>query len=1711
MKKFLLLLLALITILPIKAQRHVDELRDDEFRIIIPRHDWTEYMGYKKNSNGELEVNVPPGSLLDIFPKTDVEGDHEFDKSLFIQSAVVDDKIYVGMGSWVITDYINQTSQGYIFEQGAQKMWYGGTNLTTFPFETLGDWYYMGPAIAADDAGNLWVATRRTDTPIDHPTLTYGWGHDIASVAYYTPQNSPSLNPNAIGQGVKLEYQKNGQTYNAKITTRTDFMSAYGDGVGAGKTGHLWFTPEKQCFVECIIMKEGAVTDKKIFMLPNGEFNSHRGYINQFAPNKVLYHTGGQNTIGKIYYGTLDGATVETSTKITWEDTGLNYCRNGATAFILHGHEVIAYSDIPEGNETYYKQHTNSTQSKEIITPKFAPKAYINGAIPAAYAYDLKVSPNGDNYTLSFKSNAPASSATIKVLNINTGVSNTYDVGAVVQGDNSKTIDGKALTQGEYTWSVSIANNANSEVKPYIEKGVNPDTETGNRGGVAIDLDTESPFYGHIYTTMAKGGGIQRYYPDLTANGAPIHTGYFAKSSNASSPYRIKTNSGKLYIADWSDQTTAGVHVYNPNDGSIKQMFQGTYTSGGQRKNSNGDIITGSTSGIAFYGEGADRKMYAFVEDLNPTNQLVRYDLGTSDSWSNAPTHFYSTVSGYLTRGNVEVISCDKGLWICQNTYNNLVHNTGTPVFLFMDFNGNILFNSTTILGTNNTEYAFESGIAINKDMTKLAVAGGGNSNYSNVKIYNVTWNGNTPSLTFAYEIPLGHSTTGNCGAVEQIVFDPADNLLLFSRQFGLMAYTLKNNARNTITEAPSSQKFTINNLPTGSSSSTVKIPGIKELGAKRITLYDWTTKTKIGSFTPYDNVADQSFLSHSINVEKVITGKELETDFFNYAPGEGGMKSIARAIVIDNPVKNLQVEHFCHKKSDEVSVDEGHRKVRLTWEAQTYDRDIFNNYEIRYRTTRSDGSTVVTDWTKVETVSIDYSDKKYDVNRSASFVYELTYGGANTPNDPSDDYDLMYEFSIIPVYTYDTNDRGEQNTEYTVEVKTPVIPSAAPRVPINATLSQITEAEDDITRYSFDLKLDVATNNNLEIPFLIGGGKASIDTYVVEIAGDNASAIATELDAREILFLDGNGNDITSSVTFNKYPNGTTISANNCDHYDISNYCIVVKAPTATSKAGTKMPTLVWKNANPKLTYQVKVYGICNYECNFVAATPEEATMTIPMPTWSLTTIDFHKLSGDYKSLTDNEDMPMGSFRRIDPVTDKLDENPSNPVTLSAANYFGTKDAMLTPIYVTDGVLGIYNSALNTYENNAWEIDYTLFVYDSKGKQIKRAEFESQNSTNYYAPCYSNTKSVRCDILGLEVPYTTGIGEDGRIRKIYDPAKAQYSTKLVVEFKRKEDGYSFTESNTANVSSRSVQLPQLGVEEKSGCSVNGALYRRADSHFYYNNASSEGYHNYYYDAAMLFDWDKLTDLNRYMGYFGKSSLVCYGHYENPEHNPNTWVQYHNGSILTDDEVNSLNTSNPALTNGTIGYNGSNNWSELAITKDQVPMLVHYVYGADEPLKSGQVSTVKFNVTLTAEYPVIVSGLSKYDAYPDEENYCDIYADEDPQNYIIVNANRYMDVLTVPTTLSNMTVANTNVTTGVEGILTEVCGGVKLYPNPVSSSFTLEAPMIIGEVKILTIDGQLVKVVKDINETKATINVDELPQGMYLVNTLGVVEIMIKH
>jgi hypothetical protein len=198
--------------------------------------------------------------------------------------------------------------------------------------------------------------------------------------------------------------------------------------------------------------------------------------------------------------------------------------------------------------------------------------------------------------------------------------------------------------------------------------------------------------------------------------------------------------------------------------------------------------------------------MYTFCEDYSTGKKLIRYKLGTADTWNTTPTYVFDDISGYLANNNVELAVCEKGVWVCQNyiTYDNTEEIK--PAFLFIDHSGNLKFNSYSLGNANYMTEAPEAGIAINKAMTKLAVA---NDNYGNINIYDVTWNGDTPSLKFSYEISVGHAAASSA-AIEQMMFDPADNLLIFSRQYGFMAFTMKNPARKSLTIAPSSQVLEI-------------------------------------------------------------------------------------------------------------------------------------------------------------------------------------------------------------------------------------------------------------------------------------------------------------------------------------------------------------------------------------------------------------------------------------------------------------------------------------------------------------------------------------------------------------------------------------------------------------------------------------------------------------------------------------------------------------------------------------------------------------------------------------------------------------------------------------------------------------------------------------------------------------------------------------
>ena len=833
----------------------------------------------------------------------------------------------------------------------------------------------------------------------------------------------------------------------------------------------------------------------------------------------------------------------------------------------------------------------------------------------------------------------------------------------------------------------------------------------------------------------------------------------------------------------------------------------------------------------------------------------------------------------------------------------------------------------------------------------------------------------------------------------------------------------------------------------------------------------------------------------------------------YTHVPGQGFSKYYITAVEQENPVTLNSIDYVCYKSSmketDPDYVKLGSLKAKLTWTAQEHDRATLNRYEIWYKTYKRDADgALVTDcgdtWKKAGVSSIDYSDKKYSENRQGVFYHELTYGGANT-EDTSDDYDLTYEYMIIPFY--DASDHRGSEAIFNRK-----LPSAAPRYPATSTLYQITEGDDDNKKYSFDLKLDLTPNANINKPYTKDGVKASVPRYWVTIDADTdeeRAALGKALyDATDLYAVDENGNkltDVTITVNYNKEnPNATyDVTANNCHHYAVKGYNVFFNHEKyRVNSIADKFPSLVWKNVDPQLKYKVKVVCQGVLEANFIPSQSVETEMTIPTPIWSLPKAEFHRLNGNYGDLTgDGENQPLGAYRLIN---NSGDHELSNRVTFENANYYGTKDGTIKPIRVTDNVLGVKNSE-GRYINNDWKIDYTLYVYDENGVKIREVQFNSQEHDANAAAYYSNEKDVVCDVVGLPVEYITETAEDGRQRKIYYPNQREYTTKLVVEYMRVSDNLSVVKEVDGTLILGTTTLDPLNLETAQ--EIQGSLFipkrviTETEPHYWWNGQfdenAQEGYFSRYFDALLLLKWSDDAKLNRYMGYYAQTHDVCYGHYENAS--SSTWTRYAAGSVLTNEEINAFvgkyNISD--LNGGAIGYDGTNNWSDLAIVNNQVPMKVHYVRG-DNGNSSVSNIDIKFDITMTAEYPIIV-----------KEGLDGVIVAENSSTYALVG-DTYMTVLTVPRKLNNAYVSNEHISTGVEGIITDACGGVTLYPNPVKNLVTLRAPMPIKNVKIFTISGQLVKIVNDCNNKTVSINVDELPNGLYIVNTLGISKLMIK-
>lgn len=575
---------------------------------------------------------------------------------------------------------------------------------------------------------------------------------------------------------------------------------------------HFIITSELKLPMEVQVNKASAGIPRIVGNLPEGlidgtgfraGFFKYAGKAYMVAPT----HVDGQNTgvaLLDITAG-LDNATVVTTTNTSLpvpaadapEGMSKVWATSPAGVSAANGYVTVnrdAMGKYTSSSIDLYVTRGDAKLSKITTANVEQPKFRGN------FAYDLAMTNDADNYTLTYKSTGEANNARLILTNIEDAEDVVeIDLGAVVPGENTYVLDASTLNEGsKYTWAIEIDSKAVPAAGVLYTahpEGVKANT----RGGLVVITDPEAESYGKVVVAHGYAQGIEVYNPDLTLQGTYHVNASTMAASNGASLFRGDQRDGKAYFSDWSD-AGAGYWIFDPQaPETLTNFLQGSNNGTGAYV-VDGVVIGGGATSVAFQGKGDDCKMYSYVEDY-PTgnassasggNTLQRYDIGSALTWGQKPDATFSEMSAarYFANTNIELIAIDNGVFVSQvrGSGNNV---KGCPAFIYMDNDGNILLNS----GDLEELSGGGAGMALSADHKTFAISDPGESG---VSIFDVEWDGNTPTMTKRYAIYCPASSNEHV----QMRFDPAGNLHLFNRGKGYQMLTLVNPEPKAITPA---------------------------------------------------------------------------------------------------------------------------------------------------------------------------------------------------------------------------------------------------------------------------------------------------------------------------------------------------------------------------------------------------------------------------------------------------------------------------------------------------------------------------------------------------------------------------------------------------------------------------------------------------------------------------------------------------------------------------------------------------------------------------------------------------------------------------------------------------------------------------------------------------------------------------------------------
>ena len=530
----------------------------------------------------------------------------------------------------------------------------------------------------------------------------------------------------------------------------------------------------------------------------------------------------------------INGEAVSYGTAIPFLATGSKVSGRDLTLYLVEGRRFIRYTTVGK---------TQPTQAG--IT---------------AYALKAAQSSDGENYTFSFTANSQPREARILLYDATTGEKcDSISVDSPVKGENNVTVPVSSLPLqdgGRLKWAVWLRALPVTDIVRLNSSESNTYTSAFS----AIDDDTNSPYFGNIYLydyvqSDKSASGLYVYSPSYTrANSTPLGAGIMQTG------YRIATGEGgRVYIPDYSD-SHPGVYVMQmPESSAFRPFFSGTASSAGLI--TNGSAQVGSSSPAVAVKDG---KLYAVLEDMG--NNIGVYDIGTGDAvkgtWSQAPTKILS-VGSLLLNGNCALYPdpVHDGVWVSQIRYAG--NNTAAvPSLIYVDGNGNTLFNSGSDAFAPHLNGSSGAGFAVSRDDSTLVI----NDASGRLQFFRISWDGSTPTLTPLWTYTTDVVNTSARNSIYQMSFDRGGNLICTGSALGV--YTVPRAVNVTLIPAPESNEIVnaIHEVKAGKSAA---------LSYNAATLTVSRPAGVTGAITAFDTTGAQVALSHgsTLSLQGLLKG----------------------------------------------------------------------------------------------------------------------------------------------------------------------------------------------------------------------------------------------------------------------------------------------------------------------------------------------------------------------------------------------------------------------------------------------------------------------------------------------------------------------------------------------------------------------------------------------------------------------------------------------------------------------------------------------------------------------------------------------------------------------------------------------------------------------------------------------------------------------